>query len=312
MGVVCQILVDPVVNKVHKAGEFVTGVVKYTIDETTEFKDISLSFIGTGSSSWSDTDASYSNSEQYFNTCIKLHVVENNTDKITLRNGAYEYRYKFQLPENIPSSFHNPKGRIIYQIVLKFETVKILGIFHRPTIFSTEIPVKAYVTSTLPTGPVVFGLRKTLITHLGAIHLKAEIEKCLIKPGENIQIKVTVDNQTDVTIKGIRTAVIEKTTYTSTGGFKQTDNPEVLNCSVETEPIPANDVKIMVCVVPTILDLYSIQNAKVIAREYFVRVTVKLPMPHRDDFVNMPIVIGDINETNEAISELKKDLENFV
>uniref|UniRef100_A0A2H1VGC6 SFRICE_003343 n=1 Tax=Spodoptera frugiperda TaxID=7108 RepID=A0A2H1VGC6_SPOFR len=286
MGVLCQILLDRPEDGVFKAGGLVTGTLKYFIDKPTQYRSITMCFLGKGQCEWTETDSNkntvyYRNEENYFNQTV--NVLGNRDDFIL---GGFEYPFQFVLPIDIPPSFNNDTCTIEYKITVTF--VKANSTLKKD--FDVEIPVSSYVNP-CSLEPMIFALKKNLSFRIkNKIHVKGEIIKTCVSPGDNIQMILTVNNGSDVEVF-IKTELIKRLTYVSSCNNKEFHEESVKNTSTITA-VAANGVANLVCVVPTYHNLCSIQHTKVMIGEYKIRLTAKVPFPHINAVLDIPVAIG--------------------
>ncbi|KAF9807269.1 hypothetical protein SFRURICE_001701 [Spodoptera frugiperda] len=288
MGVICQILLDKTANGVFQAGGLVTGTLKYFIDKPTQYKSITMCLLGKGKCQWTESTSSstsyYSNSEEFTNQIVNLYV---NTDKKELVSGAFEYPFQFLLPIDIPPSFKDDVCVIEYKITAKFEKANT----RKPKNFDVAIPVTSYVYP-CSLEPMMFCLKKNLFSFKPSnkIEVKGEITKTCIRPGENFEITLTVNNDTNLEIF-IKTQLVNRLIYISSCKNQKKFEPLIKNASIMSS-VAANSVANLICVVPTFQDLRSINHTKIMRGEYKVRVTVKLHFPNSNAVLDIPVAIG--------------------
>ncbi|KAJ8730541.1 hypothetical protein PYW08_001954 [Mythimna loreyi] len=288
MVVTCQILLEKSKEGVFRAGQPVVGTLKYNVEKPTKFKSIDISLRGKGKCEWSETVSNttiyYSNTEDYVNISKNLLIDEKEI------SGAYEHPFEFFLPEDIPTSMKNTTCNIRYRVVVLFVKDSFFGTKYK---FDAEVLVYGYVCPCSPE-PLIFGLQKNLLslTANNKIDITAEIEKTFLTPGENIKLNLIVNNDTDVPI-GIKAELVKYFTYISDVKKKKIEK-EVLKTTTENLPsVKERSVSSMNCIVATLPTLYSIQHTKILTGEYKVRVTAKIPMPHTNAVVEIPVVIGE-------------------
>lgn len=299
------------------AGRPIFGTVRYALDEPTEYKDIILSLVGKGKCSWTETQRSsqkrtsrtYTGSEIFVENYISFR---GNNPGITavFPVGTYEYQFTFVLPEDIPPSYISTTGTIKYKIGLKFVKLSVFSINKK---FTTTINVYGYVKPELFESNTIFGLNKSLLrpfskrNHL--INLKADIASTFFNPGQNANISFIVTNDTDVKINSVKTELMCYTTYTADCGQTRFETTIIKESTVETLSVPADAVANMESVMQVLAHLYSIQNCRIIKREFKVKVTLRLPMPYINAYVEISIVIGKKrNDRNAEISFLDREM----
>ncbi|XP_022815142.1 arrestin domain-containing protein 2-like [Spodoptera litura] len=286
MGVVCQILITRTEDGVFKPGDPVTGTIKYFIDEPTKYEGISMNFLGKGNCWWTKTEEGatpFGNSETYMNQSICFYTGKSGEELA----GGYEYPFQFLLPVNIPSSYKDGNCVIDYKIIVTF--VKAT----KREQFEAEIPVQAYVTTTVQE-PMLFGLQKKLFSVFAGnkIALRGELENVAVTPGANINLTLKVHNESNSEIF-IRTELIKHFTLMSNHGETNTNVVLVPNTTTGSN-IEKNTEQSVKCVVPTYSNLFSIQNSNIIKGEYKVRVIIEMPFPYKDATVDVPVVIGKV------------------
>ncbi|CAH0702215.1 unnamed protein product [Spodoptera exigua] len=291
MGVMCQILINRTEDGVFKVGGLVTGTLKYFIDKPTHYKSISITFLGKGRCSWSETRGKttthYSNGEEYINQIVNIYLDREKEDFIS---GGFEYPFQFLLPVDIPPSFKDSTCTIEYKIIVTFVKANIIT---SKKYFDVEIPVTSYVNP-CSLEPMMFCLRKNIFsfnkTNSNQIDLKGEIIKTCVTPGENIQIKLTVNNDTNLQIFA-KTELVHRLTYIASCGHKKT-REDIVNNTSTMSPVAENSVVNLICVIPTLHNLSSLEHTKVMIGEYKVKLVVKPPFPHMFRMLYIPVAIG--------------------
>uniref|UniRef100_A0A2A4JPH7 Arrestin C-terminal-like domain-containing protein n=1 Tax=Heliothis virescens TaxID=7102 RepID=A0A2A4JPH7_HELVI len=79
---------------------------------------------------------------------------------------------------------------------------------------------------------------------------------------------------------------------------------ELIGPIYQTPIMPDNSVSNLFCVIlPVDPEEYTVRHSKIISREYKLKVTLQLPVPHRNVSVDVPVFIGDRRLTKENNSE---------
>lgn len=286
MAVSCEILIARTEDDVFKPGDLVTGTIKYYIEEPTKFEGISMNFLGNGNCWWTKTEGgamSVGNSETYVNQSICFYTGKSGEEL----SGAYEYPFQFLLPINIPSSYKDGNCVIAYKIIVTFVRTT------RREQFEAEIPVQGYVTTSVQE-PMLFGLQKKLFPVFtdNKITLRGELENVAVTPGANVNLTIKVNNDSNNEIF-VRTELIKCFTLMSNHGETSANIILVPNTTTGSN-IEKNSEQSIKCVVPTFVNLFSIQNSNIVKGEYKVRVTIEMPFPYKDATVDVPVVIGKI------------------
>uniref|UniRef100_A0A2A4JR69 Arrestin C-terminal-like domain-containing protein n=1 Tax=Heliothis virescens TaxID=7102 RepID=A0A2A4JR69_HELVI len=305
MGVQCQILINRIDDSVFRTGQIVTGTLKYFIEKPTRYESIDISFVGKGSCYWTEGSSknrkSYSNEEVYF--CAQQNLYTAKYDEM-VKPGAFEYPFEFIIPYGIPSSLKNDICKIEYKVTVKFAKKKLFSVNDK---FETEIPIRGYVSASLQE-PLLFGLRKTLTSFKSKskVRVNAEIDKVLLAPGENFNLRLTIYNDSNVSLV-IKTELLTHFTYISSTGHEMVVMDPIEATKSNSTKIKAGSKTELVCNVPTLTSLYSIQHSKILVGQYKVRVMVKLPFPHVNAAVAIPVEIGEVGCIPQMIVPL--DLE---
>lgn len=300
MGVICQILIKRPREGFHRPGSKVSGIIKYVIDEPTEYKKIVLSFIGKGKCQWQVTTGSgknrrtttYTGTEEYFTE--KINIIESKEKIIALKPGSYECPFEFLLPIECPSTYKDDTCTIKYEIQLKFVKSSFFSINKR---FNTEINVQSYVNPTIIEGKTIFGLEKKLLKLFSSkdhkIYLKAAVSNTIFSIGEAAELEFTVTNDTNVKLTSVRTELIEHNIYTANCGTQKGSEEIISKLTKETPSVPENAIANMSTSIPMVHECFSIQNSRIISRMFTLKVTVRLPIPYVNDSVGIPFVIGE-------------------
>ncbi|CAB3238740.1 unnamed protein product [Arctia plantaginis] len=287
MWIECCILLPPIPGGAYRSCQTVTGMLKYSLKQPTEFTSATIELKGKGKCSWAESDsdsASCYGKEEY--VFLVRNILKRNKNKLPA--GHYNYPFKFVLPPGLPSWFKEHTGKISYKIIARFSKP---GFLDNKKEFETEIRVYGDLEPCLKE-PVIFGLTKTSLTSSGAIDLKAEIMKTLLVAGEHIKVECSIVNNTSIPVTDIRLKLFSETTYTSNSKRKHQRRNSIKGSATDRVGPKTNRVKKILCIVPTSPDLYSIQRSEIIKREYKLQVTAVVPFPHRNASVEIPVVIS--------------------
>nr|XP_049696657.1 arrestin domain-containing protein 5-like [Helicoverpa armigera] len=313
MSVKCQILLSDTKDGVFRAGLPISGTLQYSLETATKYDSIDIYLIGKGWCRWTEKDC---DSVHFFHNKEDLVSLTKNIFKAKLGNetvqaGKYEYPFKFLLPEDLPSSFKNKTCIIMYKVITKFVEPGSLNVTDK---FDVEVPVRGYVSPCSPE-PLVFGLKKYLFsfTSKNQVTVKGMIDKTFLQPGENITLKLTINNDSDVPVN-ILTELCASFTYTSCKEkrhIRKFSREPVKSTAGVSPTLKEKSVSSLTCVVPTWTS-YTIQNSSILKREYFVTVTARFPFPHFNEYVRIPVEIGEKKEDYKAAIESSKDDEPVI
>lgn len=294
MGLESQILLTKTKEGVFRSGQLVTGILRYSIDKPMKFEFITISLKGKGKCWWSESRSASSDSSSYTSYSgkedyVSLHSKVLHRTEIAIKTGVYEVPFEFQLPKELPSSYNDAICKIKYKIIAIFSKAGFLGGTKR---IDTDLQVYGNVKPCTPQ-PMIYGLTKNPFTMKKPVHLKVEIEKTLLIPGDDIKLNCTVTNETKIAITCIQTKLVAEIVYTSDNKHKHMKKKTIEKTTKESVAIKGNCVTEIICTVPTFANLYTIQHSKILTKEYKVIVTLKFPFPHRDAVMEIPVVIGE-------------------
>ncbi|XP_047991726.1 arrestin domain-containing protein 17-like [Leguminivora glycinivorella] len=321
MGVSCKIHIRKSQEGIHRAGEPISGILCYAIDEPTEYQTAVLSFVGTAKCSWTQYDLVGKSTYTYIghDEFLTLHtnILKKRPEQtITLDVGTYEFPFEFLLPTEIPSSFEDGYGDIKYHVRVKFMKPSLFSLTKK---YEREITVYGNVNPVTGNESRSYELQKKLFKWFSSIEpiisLKARITKSFLTPGENAHVDVSVVNETDTEISNITTELSCRTTYTGQRFFSTNSKvveETIRGCTGITPSIPAYKTQKFSCIVPTLPHLYSIQHSKIINKEYFIKVNINLPFPHITATCTIPIAIGEARGGDcSGVLELDDELECY-
>ncbi|KAJ8730553.1 hypothetical protein PYW08_001966 [Mythimna loreyi] len=303
--VTSEILITvPQIGK-HLTGEILEGIVKLDLDKNTVYKSITLTLVEKVCSRYEYGNKTFDDNStiqikandinQYQTRKVeKIHLIKGNEKKL-LTAGSHEYLFEIKIPENTPPSVRITDkkitvGGIRYFLILKF---KKSAIFEENDYFVTHLTIYPKINSTLLEKPLIASFGKTLTKLFASkkheIEVKAELDKNYLTPCCERKITFIVNNKSDVIIT-IKTELICKTSTTEDLG-KPLQKTKVL-AAVETPSIPDNSISNMFNIIPVGPDIYTVRHSKEISREYIIRVTMKLPSPHTNTSMDLPVLAG--------------------
>ncbi|CAB3235191.1 unnamed protein product [Arctia plantaginis] len=285
MVIKCQILLRPTHNNIYTSGQMVPGTLRYSIDQPTIFKSITIFFTGKLKGKKTKEESRHLIKKE---DLVFMHENVLQERHVYLNTGEYEHAFIFQLPEELPSTYRSKMCTISYKILVEF---KRPGLFHSNRLVNIEIPVYGTVKPSLE-HRTNFSLTKTPFLTKKNMHAEVKIEKVVFTAGDIIKLNFRINNETNFAINGIITKLMAVTTYKYDLKDKNVKR-ETINQSVLESPLEASKIEgELTCAVPTNLtNLYSIQHSKFFSREYIVNVIVDLPFPHKNISLEIPVVI---------------------
>ncbi|CAG4934379.1 unnamed protein product [Parnassius apollo] len=331
MGIFCEINLFKSCDGIFIAGSTVRGVIRYAVDKEMTCTQITVSLKGKGKLNLKkkgnnkSKEESYWSSEEYLN--VKNVITETGKNTI-ITIGSYETPFSFQLPYNIPPTFHYSNStlqyaiccNILYHVCIKFERP---GFWKFNKNFKKEIIVESGISPRLPLVPVICGeqkkLRQLFSSKNSIITIKAIVAKSVIAPGEKVQLEYEVTNDTNVAVKAVETKILEvfKFTTTSQTVIQSYDVPQTKS---KTGSIKRNESLAMRVDIVGPPDRKSLDFSNIVARDYFVHITVELPFPHFNARLQIPIQVGNTGDRNyldpppsywEAMGEDKQEGKDY-
>ncbi|XP_063536968.1 arrestin domain-containing protein 2-like [Cydia strobilella] len=310
MGIFCQLSLCKPSNDdgrhTYQPGSFVSGVIRYAIDEEHNFRSITVSLRGRGHLYLEDLTKkrrrrvyTYTNDEIYVHLDEVLYTFEMDAHPV----GQFNTQFSFQLPHNIPASIDYYKGTVKYLVKcyikyivsIKFEMLN----FCRPDKqYEKEIHVISVQTPRLTMMPLVYGDQKSLLQinplclrKKFIVKLKALMTTSVLRPGECVKVEYEISNDTNKTIKGIQVKISEVDQYTSMGGSVFKNYTDVEGAEYSYETIPGGEIVKFTAEITIPEHCVSIEHCKFLSRDYVVMTIVRLPGLHIDMPLEIPFQV---------------------
>ncbi|XP_047992099.1 arrestin domain-containing protein 5-like [Leguminivora glycinivorella] len=316
MGVYCEINLCKPVDGVYTPGSAVSGKIKYCLDKETVFSKIIVSLKGHGWLALDDNFEishdrlhSYRNTEDYVDV---ENIIYENEKGEPLSAGSYETEFNYQLPENIPGSLKYLKNspeytvwcNIKYYVCIKFEKPELLSFNKR---YKKKITVVSGVTPRLPTEQPVYG-EQTSLFQLGSlfsskksiVNIKATMANSVVKPGDSVKVDYEVENNTNLTLKGVEIKLVEVDSFTVKGKKDPRIVEDVKDTDIKYGAMQSGETKTFSDEITIPDGLASIDHSKMIARDYAVAITAVIPMPHHNLVLEIPVQVIDRLDASEA------------
>lgn len=311
MGVHCEINLLKPPDGVFVPGAKIAGVIKYAFDEETTIKGIIVSLKGSGYLRIRDTHknkknrkVTYRNRESY----VDIDNVIQNDEKV-FPIGLYETRFSFRIPANLPPTlkyfkqipFYNIHCVIGYYVRIKFERP---GMFKVNKHFKKDITFASGITPRYPTTPTIYGEQKKLF-HLfswktSVVNMKTNVKSCVIPHGGKIELDYEVINDSGVKVKAVEFKLVETYTFKPRGHIAVRTHQDVIDTDSKASSVGVGETQKMRIVMNVPSEKTSIENCDMLSRDYFVKMTVVLPMPHFNATLEIPVQIGD-HYTSDAV-----------
>lgn len=285
-------------------GSPVTGVVRYSIDEGTSIDEIIISLKGFGSltvtkNQNSKQSTTYHSDEEYVYIATVVKIDEGEPES---RSRQFETEFNFTLPHNIPSSvtYNKRQGsykancKISYNIRAKFVVSGRLSLNKK---FSREIQVvSAAINPVQPMKPNIHGQRRKLFQPFrkvqSIVNIKATVQNSVILPGGKLEIAYEVQNNTNLVAKAVKTKLVEVYDFYAYKRHIVEMGHKVKDMESKTGTIKSRDCHKSSCEIMLPPDLHSIENSKLLKRDYIFLITVKMPVPYRNVTLRIPLQVG--------------------
>ncbi|XP_022814538.1 uncharacterized protein LOC111348229 [Spodoptera litura] len=306
MSVLCNINLNKPPEAVYLPGETISGIIRYTLREPMETERIIISLKGMGflkliyrdNSNDNRSNRTYIRDELYVDYDAIIH--EGNW---TVPPGDYEARFNFQLPQNIPPSLTYSGTRrpytvytyIKYYVRIKFERS---GLFSFSKHFRKKIIVASSVTPSLPMEPYVHTKSHNLFNFFSSkirtIHLKGNILTSVIPHGGKIQIQCDIHNDTDLDLNWVEVNLTQVYKFKIIQNYKEIRFfDDVKPCYNKTQAIERGAKHKVLFEFDVPFGCVSLEHSDLVSREYIVTIIAKVPMPHRNVKLSIPVQIGD-------------------
>ncbi|XP_063537893.1 uncharacterized protein LOC134747221 [Cydia strobilella] len=311
MGIHCGINLRKSFDGNFVTGGTVSGVARYTLDEEIVYTKISISLNGRGylevhnTRKKDEADGLIKDEEEYLNEDI---TVLNDQNGQVLPIDTYDTQFHFQLPLDIPptldfvksSGSHTVRCKIIYYLQLKFESPR--GCKH----FSAIITVIPGVNPNLSTEPRIYDKQRKLIQLLrdSVVTLKATINNPVVTPCNKADLVYEIFNDTNIKFKCVESKLVEVISLPR-GYYNSTFVYEIVT-DIKTTGVRSGETQAINVEIPIPKDVNSIEHSQLIARDYFVKITVYLPLPYRNVTLKVPLQIAGVSQ--EHIIDVDKVL----
>ncbi|KAJ8721244.1 hypothetical protein PYW07_002019 [Mythimna separata] len=181
--------------------------------------------------------------------------------------------------------------------------------------FKKKIVIHPRVDPSLSSDRVTATLNKTLCSLFSPkkreINLDAVLDKEYLNPGRESNISFAVKNNSDL-IVSIKTELLCKTYYKIPKHKKTLHKKKVIHFStVETPKIPeSSQISNISHTIPVPPEIFTVRHSNILNREYKLRVTLKVPCPHVNSSVVIPVFVGESVEENvEVVGEFIEPLQ---
>ncbi|CAF92133.1 unnamed protein product [Tetraodon nigroviridis] len=253
----------------YSSGDSVSGSVKVELSGPLLCKAIKINCCGFCGVTNKVNDTSWNVEEQYFNSTISV------ADKGTLKQGKHVFPFKFLLPASCPTSFEGKYGRIIYRVRAVIDTPRFV------TDYSAEKPFYLLNLLNLNQVPDIWGVSSSAVTKefsymlmkSGTVVLKAQTDMKGYTPGQIIQVKAHISNQSGKSTGHMAASLVQNVSY---GTKKPTHDVRTI-AEVEGGVVKlGKEVEWKEQIIVPPLPQSSLAGCELIKVEYYVKVRAPL------------------------------------
>ncbi|XP_014369366.2 arrestin domain-containing protein 17-like [Papilio machaon] len=310
MGIFCEINLHKSHNGVFVAGGKVHGVIRYALDVETTFTEIYVSLKGKGilrikeKHNDKSKEFTHCSSEDY----LDLKNVVTESDMNVIPTGSYDIPFNFELPENIPPTFRHSSSNIQYAISCNIQyhiriKFKRPGFLKFAKMYKKEIEVESGITPRLPLDPIIYGKQKKLSQLFSrksnTITMKAGVAKSVVAPGDKLELEYEVKNDSNTTVKAVETKIVEVLKFTTKAKTVNVSR-DVPHAECKTGSVACGESQAMRLLLDVPADIRSLDFSGIVARDYFVQMTVELPFPHFNCVLLMPLQVGQVEQVGQG------------
>ncbi|KXJ68731.1 arrestin domain-containing protein 3-like [Aedes albopictus] len=316
MSINCDIKFDENPHGVYLPGQTLSGNVDLRLDEPVEIRGIALQIKGIAEVNWSETtgDGSsrqviyYHGRQDYMNSTTYLAGNKDGA-MLQLLPGTHSFQFLFDLPENLVTSVEAKHGHIRYTVKVILERswkvdhsykVAFTVLRHVNLIeenFAVRLPSKMAKVKTFCCGPCVSA----------PILMTAETPVSGYVPGQTIAVRIEVDNQSHKNVYEIATKLLREVSYISQTPFTKVKSKLTIVAEVRCKGVPKHkkDIYVQNLYIPPLPP--TNRTCQVLTVNYIVEVEGKISGPSTNPRIHIPIMLGTIPLTNDAIPTFDKE-----
>lgn len=240
---------------------------------------------------------SYSGREDYLNQTTYLLGSQSAVNPIEMQPGVTTYSFACVLPMQLPSSFEGKHGNIRYSCK---------AVLDRPWKTDKEFRLSFTVIKTedlnLLSSSFLVPSKSEIVRHFYCCCFKskpffmsASIPFTGYVPGQNIEVTIKINNQSNVDVEGTKIALERNTQY-----ICQTPRKKIKQESLSVKEVfgagvsasGSTEIKLVLAVPP--LAPTNLNFCRVLKTCYQLKVLAKVTGAHKSPHVNIPITIGTI------------------
>ncbi|CAD7093280.1 unnamed protein product [Hermetia illucens] len=311
MSTECTIRFDNNPHGVYYSGQLVSGACELVTTKQKTIRAIYITINGFAQVRWTESRSrktaegksenyieTFRGDEQYLSS--RTVVLGQDTGNFfELHPGKYVYPFQIQLPPHVPTSYNGFYGQIRYEVNLAIDRPwKYDNIFRQP--FTVISPLDLN-TNPIYRAPVEKKEEKQFCCGTcfyfknDPIVLNADIPYSAFAPGQNIDFKIFVGNESNVDCREVKIKLVQTTEFsTRTPEAKhRTESMKVaekkLGAVLKLSRKEYKDFLKIPAVAPSSLETCSIIKVK-----YTLEINVKIAGLHTNMNISVPVTIGTI------------------
>jgi len=212
--------------------------------------------------------------------------------------GHHEFKFMFNLPHQLPTSFESFYGTIRYQITVEMQRkLKFNYSFRFPLTIISQLNLNAEHQELQQ--PVRMETSKRFLFSLGsgALAIATEIPLSGLVGGQTLPVCVTINNESNVDVVAIHAELVRHCHYKSTFVSSKDCTTKVATCeAVGVAAGTKNKLKLLLTI-PSVVPTDE-KNCSLIKIAYFILVTAKVGGLYRNVKLKIPVVVGVIPYEN--------------
>jgi hypothetical protein len=239
----------------------------------------------------------YAGREDYLNQTTYLFGSQSGQNAIEMPPGITTYSFACVLPSQLPSSVEGKYGNIRYSCK---------AVLDRPWKTDKEFRLSFSVIKTedlnLLSPTLYIPHKSEIVRHFYCccfkskpFYMSTSIPFSGFVPGQNIEVTVTMNNQSNIDVEGTKLTLERNTQYIS-----QTPRKKIRFESLTVKEVFGNgmaasgsgQVRLSLVVPP--LAPTNLNYCRVLTTSYQLKVLAKVTGAHKNPFINIPITIGTI------------------
>ena len=149
--------------------------------------------------------------ESYIDVENHLIPVQNHHD-LYLESGNHSYEFRINLPDQLPTSFEHPLGRIAYKLILLGSTdSNILEIFHQPFSIVNMLDLNRHPYFKQPNSiKITKQIRSIWRGNRGSVTFTLSLLQSGFVPGQHIPFGLIIRNESNRTLKHVYVYLIQQ------------------------------------------------------------------------------------------------------